>query len=50
MKLVTKQLQIDPHDSQDPDILLNSTFAITEISLRKSLHYVEKSYDNESTF
>lgn len=40
VKVVAKQLQIEPHDSQN-DISLILPFIIIEISLRKSLHYVK---------
>ena len=41
VKLVAKQLQIEPHNFQDRDILLSPTFILIEISFRKSLHYVK---------
>ena len=41
MKLVAKQLQIEPRDSQNRDIFLRPTFILIEISFRKSLHYAK---------
>ena len=41
VKLVAKQLQIDPRDSQNQDIFLRPIFILIEISFRKSLHYAK---------